>query len=184
MIRFLLIVPVLLYIPIYILIATRHRVSKIIRRFTGQKVATTAASILLLFLVIIILTAIFATTSKFLIVDELLICVSLLLVLTDNLMLKNDVTVIEDYSKLNMLKNKLQEDTLFENRDLEQVTLWGKYLAYSVAFGVSTKIAKKMKELHIDDDLEILLEDKNMFNHIYYGYDDCRGDVRLHGPGE
>ena len=166
------IIPMVLYIPIYLLIATRHRVSKIVRKFTGQKVAITSVSILLIFIIIIILTAILAKNSRFLIIDELLICVSLLLVFTDNLMLKNDVTIIEDYSKLNMLKNKLQDDRLFQDRDIEQVILWGKYLAYSVAFGTSTKIAKRMKELHIDDDLEKLLEDKTMFDNICYGYNE------------
>ena len=173
------IVPIVMYIPIYLLIATRHRVNKLIRRFTGQKVATTAVSIILIFLVIILLTMVLAKEAKFLIIDEILLCISLIIVLTDNLMLQNNVTIIEDYSKLNMLKHKLEDDKLFEDRDVGQVILWGKYLAYSVAFGTSSKIAKKMKELHVDDDLERLLEDKKMLTSINNGYIDFYNNTSL-----
>ena len=90
--------------------------------------------------------------------------------LTDNLMLKNESIMIEDFSRLNMIKDKLEDDTLFKDRDVEQVTLWEKYLAYAVAFGVADKIIKRIKEINIDDDLEKILESKMLFDDIASGY--------------
>ncbi len=162
----------LISIPINLLVATRHRVHKLVRKFTGQKIVTTTATIALLFFIIIFITAIFAKESRFLIVDELLIGISLIIMLTDNLMIKNEAVRIEDFSRLNMLKDKLEDDTLFEDRDIEQIVLWEKYLAYGVAFGVSGKISKRIKEMHIDDDLEHLLESTSLLNYINSGYYD------------
>ena len=52
-----------------------------------------------------ILTAIYIK-SKYLLVCELLIGVGILIMLTDNLMLKNDPIIAEDYCRLNSLKYK------------------------------------------------------------------------------
>lgn len=90
--------------------------------------------------------------------------------LTDNLMLKNNANMIEDFSRLNMIKDRLKDDKLFEERDLEQTVLWGKYLAYGVAFGVSGKISKRIKDMHIDDDLEHLLASNTMLEYMDSGY--------------
>lgn len=170
---FLLCFPVLLgilYIPIYLMICTRHRVNKTIRKFTGQKMVTTTATIVLIFFAVMLITLLFGKTLRFLIIDELLISISLIIMLTDNLMLKNESVMIEDFSRLNMIKDKLEDDKLFESRDVEQIVLWEKYLAYAVAFGVADKITKKIKEINIDDDLEKILESKMIFNDITSGY--------------
>ncbi len=160
----------ILYIPIYLMICTRHRVNKAIRKFTGQKVVTTTVTIVLIFFVVMLITLLFGESLRFLIIDELLISISLIIMLTDNLMLKNESIMIEDFSRLNMIKDKLEDDTLFKDRDVEQVTLWEKYLAYAVAFGVADKIIKRIKEINIDDDLEKILESKMLFDDIASGY--------------
>ena len=151
----------ILYIPIYLMICTRHRVNKAIRKFTGQKVVTTTVTIVLIFFVVMLITLLFGESLRFLIIDELLISISLIIMLTDNLMLKNESI---------MIKDKLEDDTLFKDRDVEQVTLWEKYLAYAVAFGVADKIIKRIKEINIDDDLEKILESKMLFDDIASGY--------------
>lgn len=46
--------------------------------------------------------------------------------LTDNLMLKNDAIMIEDYSKLNTLKKKIEDYTLLKDKNIEYVQLWEK----------------------------------------------------------
>ena len=81
----------------------RHKVNKTVQKVTGQKVATTTISTIVFFGIIIIITAIFIP-AKFLIADEILICIATILVLTDNLMLKNDAIMIEDYGKLKVYK--------------------------------------------------------------------------------
>ena len=88
----------ILYIPINLLIITRHRVNKLIRKFTGQKLVTTTATIVLIFFIIILITLFFGKNLRFLIIDELLISIALIIMLTDNLMLKNEAIMIEDFS--------------------------------------------------------------------------------------
>ena len=144
------------YIPINLIIIIRHKINKAVQRITGQKIVTTTISLLILFGVIILLTAIISS-EKYIVADEVLICIATILILTDNLMLKNNSIMIEDYSKLNALKYKIENYTLMEDRDIEQITLWEQYLSYSVSFGISNKIIKRIKGLHLDEDLERLI---------------------------
>lgn len=85
--------------------------------------------------------------NRYIIADEALYCISIIIVLTDKKMLNNSPLAIEDYSKLNSLKNKIDEYSLIEEKDLEYIVLWGKYLAYAVSFGNAKKITKKYQEL-------------------------------------
>jgi len=154
----------ILYIPINIIIIIRHKINKTVQRVTGQKIVTTTISLIVLFSVIIALTAMFSS-SKYIVADEILICIATILILTDNLMLKNNAIMIEDFSKLNTLKYKLENYSIMEDRDIEQVVLWEQYLSYAVSFGIADKIIKRIKGLYIDDDLTSLL-DNNMFNEL------------------
>ena len=147
----------LLYLPINLIIIIRHKINKAVQRITGQRVVTTTVSLLILFGIIIILTAIFLP-EKYIVSDEVLMCIATILILTDNLMLKNNSIMIEDYSKLNALKEKIENYSLMEDRDIEQVLLWEQYLSYSVSFGIANKIIKRIKGLNLDEDLEKLLE--------------------------
>ncbi len=150
---------VIVYVPITLIVIIRQKVSNSSRKISANKVSTTAISTIILFGIGIILTAIFSP-AKYIIADEILICMATILVLTDNLMLKNHPIMIEDYSKLNMLKDKIENYSMMEDRDIEQVTLWGKYLSYAVSFGVSGKIVKRIKGLHLDDDLLNLVDNE------------------------
>ncbi len=162
---------VLIYIPIFITVNIRHQMTKMIHKITGQKVVTTAATIIAIFLVIILLTLLLGNKgNRYIIADEILLCIALIIMLTDNLMLKNSVKMIEDYSKLNSLKEKIENYTLMEDRDIEQITLWGTYLAYAVSFGMADKISKRIKNLYLDDDLLNLLNDQKITDYILSDY--------------
>lgn len=162
----------LIIIPINLIILIRHKINEKIQKITGQKVVTTSISLTILFGTIIILTYLFLS-SKYLIADEILICIAMIILLTDNLMLKNNPRMIEDYSRLNMLKDKIKKYSLLKDRDIEQIVLWDKYLSYSVSFGISNKIINRIKDLNIDDDLidiicndefsKIITNDYNLF---------------------
>lgn len=95
------------FIPISLIVTIRHRVNNILQKITGQKSVITAISIILIFAVIIILTAAFSPV-KYIIVDEILICIALVIVLTDNLMLQNNDEILANYKKLNLLKDKIE----------------------------------------------------------------------------
>lgn len=159
----------LLYLPINLIIMIRHKINKTVQRVTGQKVVTTTISLAVFFGVIILLTAILSPV-KYIVADEVLICMATILILTDNLMLKNNAIMIEDFSKLNTLKDKIENYSMMEDRDVEQVTLWEQYLSYAVSFGVAEKIMKRIKGLYIDDDLTTLIDNSLFSNFIASDY--------------
>lgn len=102
--------------------------------------------------------------NRYIIVDEALYCIAIIIVATDKKMLNNSPLAIEDYSKLNSLKNNIEEYSLMEEKDLEYIVLWGKYLAYAVSFGNAKKITKGYKDLQdlniSDDFFELKVEVK------------------------
>ena len=159
----------ILYIPINLIIMIRHKINKTVQKITGQKIVTTTISLLVFFGIIIILTAIFSPI-KYIIADEILVCIATILILTDNLMLKNNVMMIEDYSKLNTLKYKIQNYSIMEDKDIEQVTLWEKYLSYAVSFGIANKIVKRIQGLNLDDDLLNLVNQDSFLDFITSDY--------------
>ena len=149
----------------------RKERNKLINKITGQRVVTTTVAIIVIFLIIIILTALFSSNAnKYIIADEVLICISLIIMLTDNLMMKNSIRMIEDFSKINCFKDKIENYTMMEDRDIEQVTIWGKYLAYAVSFGIADKIRKRIKDLSLDDDLLELLNNEDILEYIMTDY--------------
>ena len=153
------------YIPIYILVLIRHKVNNILQKITGQKIVTTSIALISIIALVVILTAIFSS-AKYLIVDELLIGIALLIVLTDNLMLKNNDEIMDDYEKLNLLKDKIENYTLIDEKDIEYIELWDKYLCYGVSFGLGEKIIERLKGLYIDDDLIKLVEDNRIADFV------------------
>ena len=64
------------------------------------------------------------TKNQIALVTELLIGVSTLIILTDDLMMKNDPIIAEDYSRLNALKYKIENYSMMQNRDVKEIVLW------------------------------------------------------------
>ena len=165
------VVMLIIYGILSLIITVRKKVNNLINKITGQRVVTTTVTIISIFLVIIIISLVKCDIgNRYIIADEILLCISMIIMLTDNLMMKNSVKMIEDYSKINSFKDKLEDYTMMEDRDIEQVKLWGKYLAYSVSFGIAVKISKRIKGLSLDDDLLNLLNDKEIFDYILNDY--------------
>lgn len=52
----------------------------------------------------------------------------------------------EEYRKVASLKKYILDYTLMEQRELDSIIIWDKYLAYSVAFGISNKVSRKFNE--------------------------------------
>lgn len=124
----------------------------------NSKVFKIAIVIFLVFISLEITTYINEIPSnRYIIADEALYCIAIIIVATDKKMLKNSPLAIEDYSKLNNLKDKIDEYSLVEEKDVEHIVLWGKYLAYAVSFGNANKISKRCKDL----------EELNISNEIF-----------------
>lgn len=152
-----------------IIIGVRHKVNKVTQKYTGKRIVTTTIAILLIEMLLIVVTNILKI-DKYIIADQLLLCIALIIMLTDNLMLKNDPIMIEDFSKLNALKDKIQDYTLINEKDIEQITLWERYLTYAISFGIAEKIMKRIKGLNLDDDLNSLVQDVSFYDYITSDY--------------
>lgn len=164
---------IIIYIPIYIIITIRHKVSKLLQKVTGQKVVNTTVAIILIFVVIIIITLLLTknnSINRYLLADEILLCISLIIMLTDNLMMKNEANRIEDFSRLNLLKKKIEYYSLINEKDVEQIYLWDKYLAYGVSFGIAGRIMKRISQIYLDDDLMKLIKDVEFTEFINSNY--------------
>lgn len=160
----------ILYVVLNIFMFFKHTTNKLINKITNHKVISTTITIIILFIIILAITY-FLDVDKFIIVDEILICISVIILLTDNLMLKNEVNVIEDYSRLNLLKYKIQ-NTLMNTREIQEIVLWEKYLTYAISFGTADKISNKIKDINIDGDTIKLLNNAMFMNYIYSDYYD------------
>lgn len=158
----------LIYIPLKILSIVRHGINKVTKRFSGKKIVSTTVAIVVLDLIIILITN-FLAPNSYLIVDEILLGMALIIVLTDNLMLKNLPIMIEDFSRINQMADKI-ENTLMNERNVEEVFLWEQYLAYAVSFGTAKKISKKIKDILLDDDLMKLVESKDFYDFLVSDY--------------
>ena len=166
-------IPLIPKLVMNITVKIRHLITNNIQN--AQKITTTSISIIIISLLIMAITYWILKIPE-LIADELLISVTILIVITDDLMLKNNVNMIEDYSRLNCLKEKL-ENTLLNEKDIGQIYLWNEYLAYAVSFGIGKKIIDKISGIYTDNDLlnyvvnnnEILDYIENDYR-IFYAY--------------
>lgn len=160
--------PTVITLLLNVIIKIRHLVSKNVQKITGQKVVSTTITMIILTAIVMIITA-FIIKEHSILWDELLISIAVLIVLTDNLMMKNSPRIAEDYSRLKGLKEKL-ENTLLGERDIEYIYLWNQYLAYAVSFGIGEKIIKKMSGIYLDDDLLNLVKQGDMLEYITTNY--------------
>ena len=159
-----------IYLVISIIAKIKHKVNRLVQKITGQKVVIKTLTILSIFLLIIILTAIFSPV-KYIITDEILLCISVIIVVTDNLMLKNNEEIEADYNRLNEIKDKIEYYSLLNEKDIEHIKLWNKYLCYAVSFGISKKIIERISGLYLDDEISKLTQDDFFENILDRDYD-------------
>ena len=134
-----------------------NKMMKSISKISDKKVVSTSITGFAIFMISAVITC-FMFESTQIIFNELLITMCFILVATDNLMLKNSPKMIEDFSRLNSLKERLESDTFLSEKNVEDVVLWGRYLAYAISFGVSEKAIKKLC-----DDADFKVENIQIF---------------------
>lgn len=159
-----------IYFIIGIISKIKHKVNRIVQKITGQKVLIKTLTIFTIFALIIILTAIFSPV-KYIVADEVLLCIAIILVVTDNLMLKNNKEMEEDYNRLNEIKDKIEYYSLLNEKDIEYIKLWNKYLCYAVSFGISKKIIERIDGLYLDDEIKKLTQNKEFSDVLVNDYD-------------
>lgn len=149
------------------ILASFNNIIKIFnQKLVGKKIILATIFIILISVLCITITANFTTDNK-IILAEILFAVSILIILTDDLMAKNEVNLIEDHSKLNALKLRIEKYSLLKDSDIKQIVIWDKYLAYAVSFGIASKIIKKMKHLEIDENIFDLFNTDIVFSYVF-----------------
>ena len=90
----------------------------------------------------LVIVTLYFEISPLIIPYEILLCISFLIMKTDNLMTKNDEEILMDYNRLKVLKNKIAGYSLLNKREIEEIKLWEDYMTYAVAFGVAMEVMK------------------------------------------
>lgn len=166
-----LIIPIIMLLGYFILqalllskMSIEKIISKVNNSITGKKLISEIISITLIFTLIIVLTLCFAP-DKYLVLDELLIGIAILIVRTDNLMLKNENEALKDYYRLKRIKYKIENYSYLKEKNIEHIELWEEYLVYAISFGSAEKVSKQAK--NVTDDTE-KLEQLSSYNLLYY----------------
>lgn len=129
---------VLLYIGVIFVLQTTKIMRRIMDKLVGKPVLGMTIFVVTVFatLLAIILTS---SITPLIIPYVLMLCVSFLIMKTDNLMMQNDEEILMDYNRMKMVKEKVRDYSLLNKRDIEDIKLWEMYMTYAVSFGVAKK---------------------------------------------
>ncbi len=135
----------LIYSIIFLCMQTMRIGRVILSKITRKEVVSLSILVFLSFITMVYITIHFSINPG-IIPYELLICITFLIMKTDNVMIQNDEEILADYSRLKLLKEKISKYSLLDERDVEYIELWDQYLTYAVAFGVAKNIIKSTDE--------------------------------------
>ena len=180
--------PILLfivYIVMYILRLISKQIEKIVFKLTPNKVNQTM--FLYIALSIIIILILLCTVEKtYIILDSILLMVTIILINTDNLLSTHSRKMTKTFLSLKVLEDKLKNGSLLKEKEIKDVVLWGKYLVYAIAFGISnveeyTKIIDKDASKYIReftyDTLFNLNKYINFTDNVLSIYDDINTNI-------
>ena len=176
-------IPYLFYAAIlfiYLIHRIKNSIDKHIQKINGQKITSTSITIVLVVILIMTITTVLHGNS-YILVSELIIGVTTLIMLTDDLMMKNDAQIILDYNELNLLKRKIQNYSMMKEKEIKEVVLWEKYLTYAISFGIASKISKHIKPM-VKNELSTMLEDSYMSDYMFNNYS-CLPDSSINTSG-
>lgn len=143
----------------------------ILQKISKRKIVTTIMKIIILEIIVIAILIINRKgVNYYLFVDLILFFISSLIVSTDNLMVKNEINRVEDYSRLILLKEKIINYTLLSEKEIEHIVLWDKYLVYAISFGITTRIHKKIVNVVLNDEIMEMFNGDIFNSKIISGY--------------
>lgn len=112
---------------------------------SNKKTIFIIISVLLIFGIIILNIANSQIDNKY-ILNVCMLGIATIIICVDDYIMKHNVKISRDYANLIACKKKI-EYSLLNEKDLEDIVLWEEYLVYSVAFGNSSKISKRVKKM-------------------------------------
>ena len=145
-------------------------ISEITEKYSGRKLIAKAISV---FLSTMILVLIIKCTSldQYLVYDILLMGVIVLIITTDDYMLKHKPQILVDYFNLKRIEDKLKDSTLMSERNIEHIELWNHYYTYSIALGIPIETGKETNIIEINYENVILsLKDLECIYYVCRSY--------------
>lgn len=133
------------------------------KRHSGKQIVTT--SLLILVDICILIGIIYGIVpNKYICLDIFIIGMSILIVKTDNLMTKHNNEIMKDYCALKDIKNRIEEYTLIEEKEINYIKLWEEYLVYAISFGIPVDIIDKLRDTTQEDkDIKFLLKADSLY---------------------
>lgn len=131
----------LTYAGILMFLQARRFAELMLNKLFKRELVRVIFLVLLMTLTLILIT-IYSKFSPLIIPYEILLCISFLIMKTDNLMMQNDDEILMDYNRLKVLKEKISGYSLLSKREIEEITLWEDYMTYAVAFGIAMEVMK------------------------------------------
>lgn len=157
------VLPIFLFL--FLTIAVKYLINglgflnKITHRFIKNQYLIILSSYIIFSFINIILSIIIFE-ELYIILNIILFLISVLVILTDDLMRSNPYYLIRDYAVLRALKDSLENGSLLNEKDLKDVVLWEKYLTYAITFNI-TIVKKYLK--HVPN-IQIDIGELNMIN--------------------
>lgn len=170
------IVALIIHIILLLAVMIKRAIKIQTKKYSGKQIVTTSVLILVaMFILIGIIYSIMP--NKYICLDIFMIGISILIVRTDNLMTKHNEEIMRDYCALKEIKNRIEEYTLIEEKDIHYIKIWEEYLVYAIAFGIPVEIIDKLKDTsQEDEDIEHLLKADSLY-HICKAYLEVMWDM-------
>ena len=157
------IVSLLIHCMLLLTIFIKRTIKLETKKHSGKQIVTTSLIILVdIFILICIIYAIIP--NKYICLDILMIGLSILIVKTDNLMTKHNHEIMKDYCALKDIKNKIEEYTLIEEKEINYIKIWEEHLVYAISFGIPVNIVDKLRDTTQEDkDIKYLLKADSLY---------------------
>lgn len=167
----------IIYLLLHMLIDVKNYIGRLAFKFSGKKLIKEVISFTLISSVIF--TILFLTVrNEHIIIDTALFMIALLIIMTDNLMSKHDIKIYKTFLSLKMIQDKLENGSLLNEKKIDDVILWEKYLTFAIALGI-TDVSKYAKGLEIQDNLDGFISHFNSFTDEYYDIDNFDRDTKI-----
>ncbi len=161
------IIPIIYVLSIAIIGVLRNlfkALSEVTEGLTGRKLIAKAISIIFATMLMMIIYASFGK-ELYIMYDLLLLGVTLLILSTDDHMIKHDYAILNDYYNIKELENKIKKYSLMKDENIEYIELWEDYYTYAVAFGTPIPVKRQLDVIR-SSDTQILTDE--VIENIYY----------------
>lgn len=157
------VIAVVMHILLLLMLLCKKYLKLKIENYSGKEIVSTSV-ITIMLMIIILVIAYFIVQYKYICLDIFIIFMSMLIIKTDHLMLKNNKEIMQDYYALQEIKTRIEEYSLIKEHQINYIELWEQYLVYAVAFGIPIEIVNKLNGTYKEDkDIRYMMEAEALY---------------------